>query len=138
MTATWVNPYIGIPFVDHGRDRAGLDCWGLVKLVLEREFGCLGLPDFTTQYRHVRDRALHEVFADEIEHWQRVARPEPGDVAVLRFSGRPMHVGLMLGDNVMLTIDRGTLSCVERLDSLRWTGKLEGYYRFQGRRVPNE
>ena len=32
---------IGVPFVDGGRDKNGLDCWGLVKEAFRRQ-GCEG------------------------------------------------------------------------------------------------
>lgn len=136
MAPTWAAQYIGIPFLDCGRSFAGLDCWGLVKMVLAREFGCTALPDFTSQYRHARDRSLAKVFIDEMARWQRVRGPVAGDVAVFHFGGRPMHVGLVVADNWMLSIDRRTASCLERLDSPRWSGKLEGFYRYEGARVP--
>ena len=41
-----LKKYIGVPFLDGGRDPSvGLDCWGLFLLV-EKEFG-ISVPDFT-------------------------------------------------------------------------------------------
>jgi cell wall-associated NlpC family hydrolase len=125
----WAGKYIGIPFVDHGRTREGLDCWGLAKLVLEAEFGICDLPDYTARYAHTRDRNLPQVFEEEMARWRAVKDPLAGDVAVLRYGGRPMHVGLVVAQNWILTISRGTASCLDRLDSPRWTGKLEGFFR---------
>ena len=38
----WVADYVGLPWEPYGRTRAGVDCWGLVRLVYEERLGiCL-------------------------------------------------------------------------------------------------
>jgi hypothetical protein len=36
---------------------------------------------------------------------------------------------VVVAPNWVLTIERGTASCLERIDSPRWAGKLEGFFR---------
>jgi cell wall-associated NlpC family hydrolase len=128
----WTSHYVGLPYQDCGRSRAGLDCWGLVRLALEEVFCVRGLPDFAGEYSRSRDRAIPEIFTQELRRWRQVPEPVAGDIVVLRLNGRPWHVGLMVDKCVMLTIDRGTSSCLERLDSPRWKGRLDGFYRYAG------
>jgi hypothetical protein len=41
-----VDKYVGIPYVDNGRDPAvGLDCWGFVISIIKDLYGYSGLPD---------------------------------------------------------------------------------------------
>lgn len=132
MLPPWVAQYIGIPFVERGRDPAtGLDCWGLAKIVLERHFGVHELPDFADRYIRTREPMVAEIFSEQMQAtaWHRVERPAAGDVAVLRILGKPRHVGVMITRNLMLSTERRTGSLIEHLDDPRWTGKLEGYYR---------
>ena len=41
-----INRFFSIPYVEGGRSPAGLDCWGLVRVVLADEFGIYDLPEF--------------------------------------------------------------------------------------------
>lgn len=45
-----INDYFTVPYVDGGRDMAGLDCWGQVRLILHHVYN---KPLFTS-FGHVR------------------------------------------------------------------------------------
>jgi cell wall-associated NlpC family hydrolase len=86
----WAGRYIGLPFRDHGRDRNGLDCWGLARLVLAEQFG-LALPSFVTDYRRTTDMAgISKVITRETKKWTPVAagREKTGDIIILRLRKR--------------------------------------------------
>lgn len=134
----WAGHYIGLPFRDHGRDRSGLDCWGLVRLVMGEQSG-IALPSFATEYKHTSDAdAIGGIVDRESGKWQRVAAGQErcGDVVVLRLFGRPLHVGIVLGDGAMLHIETGINSAIERYTGPRWQSRICGFYRHQYSRVP--
>ena len=120
----WAGRYIGLPFRDHGRDRRGLDCWGLVRLVLSEQFGHM-LPSLAADYPH--SRAVDEigkVILREIPVWDAVA-------AGAEQAGEPLHVGTVLGDRHMLHIETGINSAIERYDGTRWKDRVFGFYRYK-------
>lgn len=129
----WAGRYIGLPFLLRGRDRRGLDCWGLVRLVLAEQFA-FSVPCLAKEYPHTSAaETLANVVRREIPQWRAIpaGAEELGDVIVLRMRGAPMHVGIVIGDGQMLHIEQGINSAIERYGSLRWQSRVEGFYRYR-------
>lgn len=129
----WAGRYIGIAFKDHGRDRSGIDCWGLVRLVMAEQFG-IALPSFIGEYKNTcESTAIAELVERESPKWTAVLTDDvqPGDVVILRLRGAPCHVGIALGDDRMLHVEAGIDSTIENYKNLRWKNRLHGFYRYR-------
>lgn len=122
--------YVGIPYVDKGRDRRGIDCWGIVRLVLGEVFH-VQLPSYDDTYRDGEDwEAIgHAVRAGLLDGWRRTEQPRAGDLLILRIAMRPWHCALMLDSMHFLHAAPGDSTVVERLDTPRWARRIEGIYR---------
>ncbi len=81
--------YLGTPWRHMGRNRAGLDCIGLV-LVAAGDAG-LSLPDPAPYEREPADARL---VLEASQLAQRVSVPSPGDVIVFRTTRHVGHVGI--------------------------------------------
>lgn len=128
----WAGYYIGLPFLDHGRDRSGLDCWGLVRLVMAEQFG-IAMPSYINEYqRTTQVDKISSLIERESAGWKIILSGDEscGDVVVLRVRGKPMHVGMVLGDQQMLHIELGINSAIERYAGVRWADRLAGFYRY--------
>lgn len=123
-------PYVGIPYVNKGRDRRGIDCWGIVRLVLGEVFH-VQLPSYDDTYRDGEDwEAIgHAVRAGLLDGWQRTEQPRAGDLLILRIAMRPWHCALMLDSMHFLHAAPGDSTVIERLDTPRWARRIEGIYR---------
>lgn len=65
----WAGRYIGLPFTEHGRDRGGIDCWGLARLVLLEQFD-ISLPSLAHEYRRTADVSrIAGLMEREIPRW---------------------------------------------------------------------
>jgi len=134
---TWWNDYVGIPYASRGRDRAGIDCWGLARLVYREQFD-RDLPSFDGEYVDEHDREANaELIARRVEGWQRLdGTPEPGDL-VLFWIADPetkkrhlSHIGIAAAPGHFLHARQGTDSTIERLDAGVWKHRVEGFYRY--------
>ncbi len=128
----WVSRYIGLPFVEHGRTAAGVDCWGVIRLCLSEQFG-LELPSYVDGYASTTEHeVLGRLIPSQMAPWREVTGHErAGDVALLRVRGAPMHVGLVVAPGWMLHIESGIDSMVERYDGVRWAQRLLGIFRHE-------
>ncbi|MEX2444511.1 MAG: NlpC/P60 family protein [Alkalispirochaeta sp.] len=125
----WVGEYIGLPYRAYGRDRQGVDCWGLVRLVLAEHFS-IELPDLVGDYDAADDDAIARLIDDTrtLVDAEPIDEPRDGDIAVLRYMGHTTHVGVVVGDSVLHA--SGTRwSILQRRDSVHIAPRIRGYYR---------
>lgn len=125
----WWNDYLGLPYVANGRERKGLDCWGLVRLVHAEVFDN-ELPSFSDQYVVSERDKTAELIALNKESWVKVDVPQSGDVALFRILGEESHVGIITRPGYVLHVREGQDSVIERLDSSAWKHRLVGVYRY--------
>ena len=126
------NQYIGLPFKPKGRDREGLDCWGLLRLIYLEQFG-IELPDYAEHYEEDLDgQVIAGVVEFEIPCWTPVPRGQErqGDAILLRIKGEPMHVGFVLRKGLMIHIMKGIDSVTENYRSRKWEKRILGFYRY--------
>jgi cell wall-associated NlpC family hydrolase len=126
-----LSKYVGIPFVDHGRNLAGCDCWGLIRLIYKNEFG-IDLPDMGPLYNHVSDMSgMANIYVDQLPKWEKTQAPKTGDVVLLRIQSVPIHVGIVLDGSTMLHVMQGCDAVVENFNTPLWKNRVEGFYRWK-------
>lgn len=133
MIPGWVAPYIGLEFEEHGRTRSGVDCWGLIKLVLVEHFAIQDVPDYRTYENstHVRSVARAYLSGKKEARWTEIpaGAEKEGDVILLKAAGVPTHCGMVIVPGTMLHILNGIGSCLDGYWRPRWKSCVEGFYR---------
>jgi cell wall-associated NlpC family hydrolase len=129
----WVNQYIGIPWLEHGRTVDGCDCYGLVRLVLSRHFN-IHLDAHDQFYESVKQdkHSIASVIQEQLQlNWHKL-NDEPvqaGDLVLLKITQPPHHVGVMIDKKNFLNVRQKCLAVVESLDDFIWQHRLIGIYR---------
>ena len=108
-----------MPFLEHGRDRDGWDCWGLICCGYRDVLG-IEIPRYSGAYGSAQDhRRVACLFRDrDAEAWREVER-EVGAIALLRRRGVPIHVGLAVGKRDILHCEIGVGTVIEPARNLR-------------------
>lgn len=133
MAEDWVKDYVGIPFKERGRDRNGVDCWGLVYLIYKERFG-IEIESYTGDYSTTKDRkTIERLLRQGKSEWEPVeeGKQELGDVIICLVKKRPVHTGLVIDKRHVLHVDQGIDSVYQDYTSRLWTQvyKIEGFYR---------
>jgi len=118
---------IGKPFTDGGRGPDTYDCWGLVAEVFRR-YGT-ELQDYKLCCHDYK--GFYKLFIADIttrKRWEYSNIPIPAVVAI-RFN-KPFvnHVGVYIGEFKFLHTREKTGVVIERIDSVLWKSKIEGFY----------
>jgi cell wall-associated NlpC family hydrolase len=126
---------VGLPYRDKGRDRAGLDCWGLVRLAF-LELRGIELPAYGEDYSTAADRrAVAELVAGEIEPAWRPIAPgleQPLDAVLVREGRFPRHVGLVTAPGKMLHVAPDHPSRIESYRAGAIAPRIVGFFRLRG------
>ena len=125
----WWNDYVGIPFLAKGRDKDGIDCWGLVRLVYKEQFN-IELPSFSEEYEADDTARMKELVAQYLEGWEETKEPKPGTGVLFRILGFESHMGIYLGDNKFLHCRENQSAVIESLDKIEWRNRLVGFFNY--------
>lgn len=127
-----LNDYVGLPFVERGRTRAGVDCWGLLRLVYADRLRIV-LPSFGDAYTLEDAEALAALIEGGKGPWVEIpaGNERPGDGVLMTLDGLARHVGVVGPRGYILHIERGTGSLMERADGARLKRRIVGYFRHE-------
>lgn len=132
LVATWANDYVGIPFIDKGRDVTGLDCWGVIYLVFKEEL-TIDIPSYTEFYTTISElRELAALIKNKIDPavWIKVeTAPCIGDAILFRVKDYHAHVGVVVGGGYMLHALENIGTCCDKFYGSRWRDRIIGMYR---------
>lgn len=126
---SWTNEYVGVPYLEHGRTKAGWDCWGLLREVYQNELG-IELPSYSSNYDDTLDGdGIGSAFSEEVSGWDRVSEPEAFDAVWCRMVGVECHVGVYVGGGMMMHTMVGCDTCLVRIDTTGWRRRVLRCYR---------
>lgn len=129
----WVASYIGLPWLTDGRDRAGVDCWGLFLLILQEKFN-IEVPHYEQIGFRIGEEELLANFMKEKlpEQWRplKLGEEQCGDGILLRLRGQPIHIGCVVAEGWMVHVEEGINSTIEQFTRPRWQNRIVGIYRY--------
>lgn len=115
---------IGVPFVDGGRSKEGMDCWGLVKECFKRQG--IEVKDYTISAIELLQ--ISKQMEKDKELWQRVDAPLAGCLVLIKTeaSAWANHVGIFIGDGRFIHAYPYAGVCISTIK--RWKAHIIGYY----------
>ena len=132
------SKYIGIPFVDYGRDEDGCDCWGLAKMVFMDIHGT-ELPDYQISAYEVDD-IIDTMSIDKDKFYKEInyknSEMEIGDLVALsihpKYPDMINHVGIFIGRDLFIHTQSSTGCIISSICNIIWSQRIKGVYRWVG------
>lgn len=119
----WALNYIGLPYRSGGRDREGVDCWGLLRLIYRERKGIL-LPDLPGIDAGGVLEISREILARHHENWFEIGMPADMDVVAMSMRDTLHHVGVwtMADGGKVIHSWKGSSVVADAIRNLKWRG----------------
>ena len=116
---------VGTPFVDGGRSKEGIDCWGLAKEMFSRQG--IKVNDYNISAMN-SIKVSRELKGNE-PYWEKLSAAQKGCLVLLRLDcqGWANHVGVCIDENRFIHAYRRTGVVIDRLS--KWKSRIVGYYK---------
>lgn len=132
----WFASYVGLPFQSKGRDRSGLDCWGLVRLVYTEQLK-VDLPSYGEISAFDLVRVSREIGSALSSSGWLECKPKKFACAVMtagqddrRLHRAPFHVGIYVDDTRILHVEPATDAAVVRATHPSISRRILGCYEY--------
>lgn len=132
LLAASFDEFIGISYADKGRGEA-VDCWGLVLKVF-REVRGIDLPSYAESYVSAEDRkAMDTLISGELAPWDEIeaGSEQTFDVVLMREGRFVRHVGIVTQQGMLLHVQPGETSLIERYGHGPLKHRVVGFYRYR-------
>ena len=109
----------------------GCDCYGLVRLVLNNEYG-IYLPELSDNYSDAQNiKETARLFAEHrpVILSEKLSKPHEKALVVITEHGTAAHVGIVAGSGYVLHTGVKTNSICQRESHPGIRSRIEGYYR---------
>lgn len=130
VVACDITKYLGIPYKHKGDDKAGVNCYGLIRLFYKQEFN---IDLFDYRYDENWDKKGFNYIQEKYRsQWQKIDKPESYCAIGFRLPGHKIehHLGIILPDlNNFLHSPLNQSSRIESLTHPTWGKAVTGYYR---------
>lgn len=128
----WSNSYIGLPYAELGRDRSGVDCWGLVRLVMAEQNN-IDLPSYLGDYAGEAEKAEIVALIDVAKSqsiWNKVTGDiRPFDAVGFRRGAHDSHIGIAVSATKFLHVMSDGYARIENMTQGRWSVRSVGAWR---------
>ncbi len=124
-----VEQYLGIQYKEFGRDRSGLDCYGLLLLFYSEQLN-IKIPDF-----HYENKDKAFTFSSlKQTYWslfERIESPNKYDLAAFTQLGGKLtnHIGIMIDDNSFLHVPKDQMVIVSKLSHKQYQKAFKGFFK---------
>lgn len=131
LQAEIIEKYLGVPYLHHGRDLSGLDCYGLILNIFDDQG--VELWDINEDYDPEWSwKGKDLFFQNYARDWDAVSDPRFMDVVCFKNGkGVVNHAGVLLGENKFIhAVKAGVV--VSKYTDQQWNKRLVGFYRYKG------